>query len=112
MVLEINEPVVLAQKQRPKLDGVLISGLSTPKNKQTELVYVMYNENDQPIAGPNGVRRILKTGAEHNEFWTDFNDGKVPYEELGFLRANIPDSVESDYLNDLTPEPQDNENPI
>lgn len=92
-MLEINEPIVLANSQK-----VEISGFSMSRDSKGQwfasIRFVIKDENGKYI----NYKSINIKPEEWNDFWESFNNGRFLYQKA-FLELEVPESVESDFEN-------------
>ena len=95
-MLEINEKIILANKQIIKFERVIIEKPNDEIELNAEVQFGIYNENNERID-----RIFLNySGAEYNQWWEDFNNGKFLYDELvskNNLNIEVPEDIENDF---------------
>ena len=100
-MIEINQPIILANRQIIKFDSIEISRRKAVPLYNEGLTAILKFE----VCDENGKHIEMKTfiyrGNDFNEFWNSFNTGTFLYEELkrnANLDIIVSDS-EAEFLN-------------
>lgn len=100
MGITIDKPIVLAESQLKRFQSLVIA-----KDLQGKLMAQVSFVIVCPVSGSILKEEILTySNEQYNEFWNNFNNGKFLYGELVKTEEEeieIPDEVESDFLNEI-----------
>jgi hypothetical protein len=101
-MLTINEPLILATKKNYDFDDFSMHK-SAKGEVSGRLILVLRDDKLERVLD---TKVFILRGAEWDEFWIAFNSGKFLYQK-GTGLTNIPDSIEQEFLNVKTVEPEE-----